>query len=223
VHELRVGFRLLAVANLSAPRLEALEVRDAGHFQPALLPGAPDLQVVLLGLCEAHVAGAHQEAPVRQTQHVEQPLGVGAELLQGAVAFVGARQPDEFDLVELVQAVEAAHVFAVGTGLAPEARRVGTPLDRQVAGRQDVAAEEVGDGHLGGRDGEERIAADFVHQVFLVRKLPGAARAVFVDEKRRLHLAVARLGGLVEEQLHERPLQARPPARVERKARAGDF
>jgi hypothetical protein len=39
------------------------------------LAWAPHLQVVLLRLREAHVAGAHQQAPVRQTQVDEHPLG----------------------------------------------------------------------------------------------------------------------------------------------------
>ena len=46
---------------LQAPRLERLHVADARDLQPALLPRAPHFRVVLLGLGEAHVAGAHEQ------------------------------------------------------------------------------------------------------------------------------------------------------------------
>src|SRR5690606_6015053 len=47
-------------------RLERLEVADARDLEPAALPGAPHLEVVLLRLREAQVTGAHEQAAVGQ-------------------------------------------------------------------------------------------------------------------------------------------------------------
>ena len=86
------------------------------------------------------------------------------------------RRVDAHDLhlVELVQAVEAAHVLAVRSGLATEASRISATLDRQVFLVEDLIAEEVCHRHLGGRNEEEVVEVGMIHLAFLVGQLSRA-------------------------------------------------
>src|SRR5690606_4894532 len=117
-----------------AVRLERLEVADARDLEPAALARAPDLQVVLLRLREAQVAGAHEQLAVRQAQGLEQRLRDRDHLLERLVAPLGRGELHHLDLVELVYPVEAAHVLAVAARLAAEAGRVGAVAQRQGGG-----------------------------------------------------------------------------------------
>ena len=64
VDELRLRAGRGPVADRHPAGLVVAEVRAGGDLQPALDAGRPDLEVVLLGLHEAHVAGRHEEHPV---------------------------------------------------------------------------------------------------------------------------------------------------------------
>ena len=53
---------------------------------------------------------------------------MGDHPVERFVRAVGMRDLHDFDLVELVQAVQSPHVLAVGAGLAPEAGGIGCLL-----------------------------------------------------------------------------------------------
>ena len=65
VDELRLGARLRSVADRHPARLVVAEVRARADLEPALDARRPHLEVVLPGLDEAHLAGAHQQRPGR--------------------------------------------------------------------------------------------------------------------------------------------------------------
>src|SRR3954468_23437874 len=75
VDELRLRALLGPVADRHAPRLVVAEVGARADLEPALDARRPDLEVVLLALHEAHLARAHEEHPVRETQALEEDLG----------------------------------------------------------------------------------------------------------------------------------------------------
>ena len=130
---------------------------------------------------------------------------------------------DNLHLVELVQAVEAAHVLAVRAGLATEAGGVGAVLDGEVAGLEDGVTVNVGDGHLGGGDQVEVVEVGVVHLSFLVGQLAGGVGGGLVHHIGRLHLGIAVLGGGVEEEVDEGALHLGPFALVNGEAGAGDL
>ena len=145
----------------------------------------------MLALDEAHLAGAHQEDAVGQPEPLEEDLGALGHPLERAGAVLGRLEQDHLDLVELVDAQDAARVLAGGAGLAPEARRVGDVADRQLGRLEDLVAVDVRDRDLGGRDQVQVVAGDDVHLVLLVRDLAGAARRGRVDDDRRPDLGEA--------------------------------
>ena len=70
---------------------------------------------------------------------------------------------------------QAAHVLAVGSRLAAEARRVGGVADRQLAAVENLAAMEVGQRHFGGRNQIEiPVAGDLEEIGFELRQVAGA-------------------------------------------------
>ena len=122
-----------------------------------------------------------------------------------------------------MEAVEAAHVFAVGAGFAAEASGIGTVLDRKVAGFQDGIAVDVGDGHFGGGDEVEVVEVHVVHLCFLVGQLSGGISGGFVHHVRRFHFAVAVLAGGVEEEVDEGALHLGAFAFINGESGAGDL
>ena len=93
----------------------------------------------------------------------------------------GAHEREHLDLVELVDAEDAARVLAVGAGLAPEARRVARVARRQRVGRERVAAVQRGERHLARADEEQLAVVDVVDLGAVgreeARPLPSCARA----------------------------------------------
>ena len=144
-------------------------------------------------------------------------------LVEGGVGVLGLLHAHDFDLVELVQAVQAADVLAVGAGLAAEARRVGRQALRDLVLRQNDVAEDVGHGHLGRRDHVEIVDLGVVHLALLVGELAGAEAGVAVDHHRRFDLLVAGRGILIEEEVDQGALQLGSLALVDREAGAGDL
>ena len=67
-------------------------------------------------------------------------------------SLLGVDDLHQLHLVELVLADHAARVLAGRARLGAEARRVAGELERQLLGRHDLVAHEVGDRVLGGRE-----------------------------------------------------------------------
>ena len=133
------------------------------------------------------------------------------------------READELHLVELVDADHAARILSRGAGLAPEARRVGRQRARQRSRVDDLAAEQIRDGHFSGRD-EKEIILGTVGIVLKLRQLPGAGHRLARDEERHGRLFVPMLARVqIEHERHQRAHQPRPAALEHDEARARNF
>ena len=71
-----------------------------------------------------------------------------------------------------MQAVQAAHVLAVGAGFAAETGGVGGHLDGEILLVEDHVAEDVRHRHLGRRDEVEIVHRGVVHLSLLVGSCP---------------------------------------------------
>ena len=155
---------------------------------------------------------------------LEEDLGALRHPLERGRRVLRLLEQDHLDLVELVDAQDAAGVLASRAGFAPEARGVGGIADRQLGRLEDLVAMQVRDRDLGRRDQVQLVAGDDVHLVFLVRDLAGAGRARRVDDGRRPDLGEAVLAGVdVEEPADESALEGRAGALVDREPGAGDL
>ena len=198
----------VAEAALQAVGLVGLEVGHARDLQPTLLRRRPHFEVVRQGGGESEVASTQAQGAERQFELAEQTAHVLDHAIEGGIAVFRLLESDDFHLVELVQAIESAHVLAIGTGFTTEAGGVATELDGQLIGLQQVAAEEVGQGNLRRRDQVEIVLRAVVHLAFLVGQLTGAAPGIGIDHMGRNELLVS--GGVraVEEELDERRAEA---------------
>ena len=114
-----------AVADVGAARLEGVEVGAGRDFAVEILAGQPDFEVVSFGGGEAGVAGAEENAAIRQVEGFENLFGVAGEALVLGVGFFRASELDQLDFLKLVLADDAARVFAGCAGFGAEAWRVG--------------------------------------------------------------------------------------------------
>ena len=130
---------------------------------------------------------------------------------------------DQFHLLELVLADEAAGVLAVGAGLGAEAGRVGGVFDRQGRFLQGFASVDVGHRHFG-RGDEPQVPALDPEQVLLeLGQLAGAGHGRGVDQEGRQHLGVAvPLGVQIEKEVDQGPRQARAEPLEQGEAGPGD-
>src|SRR5439155_68607 len=130
--------------------LVVTEVRARAHLEPALDAGCRDLNVVFLGLHEAHLAGRHEQHTVGQPKPLKEDLGSGRHPLQRRIGLGRLLEQDHLDLVELMHAQDSPCVLARRASLASEAGRIGGVPDWQFRRVQDLVAMQVRDWHLGG-------------------------------------------------------------------------
>ena len=214
---------LVTITEVQAVGLVRLEVGDGRDLQPALLRGGPELEIVGDGGGEGQVPAAQAQDPVLQSELVHQRLHVGDHIVQGLVGILRLLHAHDLDLVELVQAVQAADILAVRTGLAAEARRVGRQALRNLVGGEDHVTEDVGHGDLGGRDHIEVVQVGVVHLALLIGELARAETGSGVDHHRGLDLLVAGRGVAVEEEVDQRPLELGALALVDRETGTRDL
>ena len=110
--ELGLRTRRRPEADVRAPRLKVAEVGAGAHLQPLAAAGCPHLDVVFHGRGEGEVAGAHLDDAVRESEPPADVLGVVEQARELRVRRLGPHELHHLDLVELVAALDAAHVAA---------------------------------------------------------------------------------------------------------------
>ena len=207
-----------------AARLEVGAVAARADLEPFVAARGPQLDVVLLGGDEAEIAGADGDHAVRDAEAARNVVGVADDLLQRRGGVARRHELVHLDLVELVAALDAAHVAPGRHLLAPEAGGVGDVRERQDAVVEDLVAVQVGDRDLRRGDHPEIVLGVVVDVVGELRQLPGAVDALLLDQVRRVDLGVAVLARVqIEHPGDQRALQAGPLALEDVEARAGDL
>ena len=97
---------------------------------------------------------------------------------------------EHLDLVELVDAEDAAGVAAGGAGLAAEAGGEAAVAQRQRLGGEDLAGVEAGQRHLRGAGEEELVLGDLVDLVAVAGQEAGPLQRLLADQHRRHHRLV---------------------------------
>src|SRR5690349_11164976 len=123
-----------AEAGTEAARLVVGRVRAGGELAVAALARDPGLAVVLLRRRGAEVADGDVDDAVGDLELAEDPLLDRQQALVLLTGGVRLDKREHLDLVELVDAEDAAGVAAGGAGLAAEAGREGAVAERKRAG-----------------------------------------------------------------------------------------
>ena len=156
VEDLRTAL-LRTEAGVEAAGLIVGAVRAAGQLAEALLAREPDLDVVLTGGRGAEVADGDVDHAVREAERLRNRL-LDREQMQVLVpALVGMAEREHLDLLELVQAEDAARVATGGARLAAEARREAGVAQRQLGLGEHLAGVERGQRHLARANQKEVI------------------------------------------------------------------
>ena len=132
VEEFGFAFVVAFEADVGAAGLVVGEVAAAAAFEPFVGAGRPDLDVVAFAGAEAEVGGGEGDDTVVQAEGLQDVFGGLAEGFDFVPAIFGFDEFNHFDFVELVDAHDAARIFAGGSGFAAEAGRVGDVVDGQV-------------------------------------------------------------------------------------------
>src|SRR5438445_8660100 len=127
VHEVNLAI-LPPIPDVGAAGLEVVVGGAGRHFEEAILPRRPGLEIVGLRLAEAHVAGAEQDDAIRKLQTLEHILGIPDQLLELLTRSLRLDEFHQLDLVELMQPDVAAGVLAGRTRLASKVGRPGHVL-----------------------------------------------------------------------------------------------
>ena len=144
------------------------------------------------------------------------------ETFQFLIGVFGGAEDHQFHLVELVLSDEAAGVFPIGAGFAPEAGRMrGVSEGEDVLG-QGFFAVQVRQRHLGCRNQEVIIVAQAKEVVLELRQLAGSGHAGTIHHEGREDLPVSMGRGMqVQHEIDQRAFQARARSARNRKPGAG--
>ena len=181
------------VAQVKATGLKVLEVGAAGDFEVTVLAGSPDFDIVGFCAAEPQITGAKLNDPIMESKELEDFFGIRGEGFEFGVGGFRSGHLDEFDLVELMNADQAARSEPGGTRFAPEARGIGDVFLREIGNLEDFLAMEIGDWDLGGRSEVKFVALTAVELLFELRQLTGADEGVAPDDERRADFRVAML------------------------------
>ena len=100
------------VANVRSPRLKRFEIRAGRNLPVQLLAGQPHFKVKGLRGRKPGIACAQEHAPVWQFQRFENLFGIAGQPLVLRVRLFRPRELDQFDLLKLVLANDAARILA---------------------------------------------------------------------------------------------------------------
>src|SRR4029450_7932949 len=143
MHELRLRASRRPVANERPAGLEVAEVRARADFEPFGAARGPDFDVELHGGDDAQVPRTHLYDPMPQAEPPAHALRVVDQAFELGIGGLWSDELDHFDLVELVAALDAAHVTPRRHALAPETGRIGDVVDWQPARFADFVAVHV--------------------------------------------------------------------------------
>eukprot|EP00053_Salpingoeca_punica_P013131 m.118382 g.118382 ORF g.118382 m.118382 type:complete len:523 (+) comp16116_c0_seq1:1637-3205(+) len=238
VDKLGLGVELLgeAVADLQAARLIVRAV-GAGHkLAESARAGEPGLQVQLLRGSQVQRARDNGNHPVGQANRLAKVLGVVHHLVEHLPRLVvmGGGDNKLLDLLELVDAEDAAGVAAVGADLLAEALRHAAVAQRQVLRVEPLAAVQGRNRLLGGGNQvllvERGVLGDLAglarHLVELLVKLVQLGHLLhdlLAHKERRRQRSEAPLKQNVLRQHDQRLLQRNAGALEEVAAVAGDL
>ena len=93
--------------------------------------------------------------------------------------------------VELMQAVQSAHIFAIRPSLSAEACRIGTTHHGEVFLVENNIAEDVGNRHFGRGDEVKVVLFGVIHLSLFIGKLPRSITRRLVNHQWRLHFEVS--------------------------------
>ena len=210
-----------AGADAEPAGLEVGAVARRGQLEPALLRRQPGLAVVLASGRRPEIACSDVDDAERQLEHRQERHLVRQ---QPQVLLLGLREVDvgeHLDLVELVDADDAAGVLAVAAGLAPEARREAGVAQRQLV--EHLARVVRRERHLRRADEVEVVVGELVDLVGVRAEEAGALHRLGTHERGRDDRREAGLDRRRHRQVDERQLEQRAPAGEEREAAAADL
>ena len=165
---------LVLVADLQAAGLCIPQIGAGAHLEVLLLPGRPGLDVAGLALQIRQIAGAALQLPHGDIQRAEQLHAVTPQLLVPRLGVLRLADHDHLLLLELVDAVDAPLLDAVGTLLLAEAGGVGGQGLGQALHRDDL---------LTGTDEVQVLALDLIHHGVHVRLAHDALHHAAVDHE----------------------------------------
>src|SRR6266403_3292314 len=159
-----------------------------------------------------------------QAQFLQNCFGVSSQRFVLFVTFLGMRELEKFNFLELVLPQNAARVLASRSRFGAETGGPSGHLNWQFVFWNGLVAIEVVKFHFaGGREPEigvlnlEEIGRKFW-------QLAGGEQGGAVDQERRKNFRVAVLAGVhIEKEICQRTFQSRSPAFVHGKACPGDF
>ena len=147
-----------------------------------------------------------------QSQFLEDFFGVARELFVLLVGVLRTREIYQFHFLKLVLANDAAHIFAVRSGFAAKAWRVGSERNRQARLIQNFIAIKVRDRNFCSRN-QPQIFFAMRHAEKIGGKLgqlSGAVHRIRIHQIRRQNLGVSMLARMqIEHEVRQRAFELR--------------
>ena len=91
------------------------------------------------------------------------PLDMSEHLVKTLVRVLRRVDANDLYLVELMQAVQATNILAIGASLTTEASRISATLDRQILFVENLIAEDIGHRNLCCRNEIEVVEIAMIH------------------------------------------------------------
>src|SRR6266516_4941493 len=120
------------VPDVGSSRLKVGEVAAGRNLKPLADSGRKSLEVVSVCASKSRIAGREPNHAIRKIELRQDLFGVTSEKLELFVRTLGRDVANELDLVEFVNAKNAARVLASRARLASKAGRVGSKRLRQL-------------------------------------------------------------------------------------------
>src|SRR5947209_9690641 len=210
MHKFDFAF-LVTIAQVGTARLPVVQVRARMRLAVAIFARQPAFQVVHAHFAVAHVTCADADHAVGQFQGLCQLLRVCQQRLVPAYRLFMVSFADDvlLNFVELMDAEDAARIFAIGTSLAAEAGAEGDEAHRQVSDFEDFIFVHTCDRDFARADQEGVVVLDGVDLVTPLWELSAADKAEFTGHGWHNQWRKAFLVHAIHGEIHQRQFQAR--------------